>query len=68
MYIHDGLKHIQCHTFSGNLCRVGIPPFMCARKVLEPLCDGGGEPDGGKEDVLWFCHKLPQEVVNLYQK
>ena len=45
--------------------RVGVAPFMCARKVLEPMCK---VKDSEEEDLLWYCHKLPQEVVDLKQK
>jgi endonuclease VIII-like 1 len=50
------------------LFRVGTPPFTCARKVLEALCESGGTSGSSKEDILWFCHKLPCEVVSLNQK
>ena len=53
--------------------RANTPPFMCARKVLEPLCGasrvkGGGGGGGGDADILWLCHKVPLEVVDLKHK
>ena len=40
-----------------------MPPFTCARKVLEKL----SEMDSG-EDLLSLCHSVPLEVINLKQK
>lgn len=49
--------------------RAGIPPFVSARSVLEPLTNGvtksGVKVKKESPDVLELCHTVPQEVVNL---
>ena len=57
-------------SFSPSLLptRVGIPPFTCARKALEPLKDEQSvrSSDGGSPpDLLQLCHDVPLEVVHL---
>ncbi|XP_061174161.1 endonuclease 8-like 1 [Saccostrea echinata] len=53
------------------LYRAGIPPFVSARSVLEPLCDEVSENSEKLRlktetpDILQLCHILPQEVINL---
>lgn len=51
------------------LFRAGIPPFVSARSVLEPLTNGvtksGVKVKKESPDVLELCHTVPQEVVNL---
>ncbi|XP_062600952.1 endonuclease 8-like 1 [Saccostrea cucullata] len=49
------------------LYRAGIPPFVSARSVLEPLSGEGSENLLKTEtpDILQLCHILPQEVINL---
>lgn len=46
------------------LYRCEIPPFTCARDVLEPLAE---LPMVKSEspDILQLCHLLPSEVINL---
>lgn len=59
----------ECHTIYRFLhCRVGVPPFTCARSVLESICEHESEPVDGKKDILLLCHTVPQEVVNLKQR
>ena len=49
--------------------RVGVPPFTCARKVLETL--GSEESFEWKKkrestpDLIQLCHDVPLEVVQL---
>ncbi|KAK3097271.1 hypothetical protein FSP39_008221 [Pinctada imbricata] len=50
------------------LYRAGIPPFVSARSVLEPLLDDGSTDVKIKReapDILQLCNILPLEVVNL---
>jgi endonuclease VIII-like 1 len=53
------------------LFRAGIPPFVSARSVLEPLVDEESESankvkvKSESPDVLQLCHVLPMEVINL---
>lgn len=51
------------------LFRAGVPPFVSARSVLEPLVKGetksGVKVKKDSSDVLELCHTVPQEVVNL---
>jgi len=40
--------------------RAKVPPFTCARTVLEEVKDGSKSPD-----FLQLCHDVPKEVINL---
>ncbi|EDO37773.1 predicted protein, partial [Nematostella vectensis] len=45
--------------------RSGIPPFTCARDVLESLQVYPEEKKPCTPDLLELCHLVPREVVNL---
>lgn len=42
--------------------RAEVPPFTCARTVLEQVKDGSSQKS---PDFLQLCHDVPKEVVDL---
>lgn len=45
--------------------RANIPPFTCARSILQPMTKDGHDTDADSLDVLALCRDISQEVINL---